>query len=60
VNTEGNSNRERDCIALRMGNLASDGTAHGATTFALAKRDQHRHRTARVHVADYARPATLT
>jgi hypothetical protein len=34
-------------------------TAHGATTSTPAKRGQHRHRTARIHVADYARPATL-
>jgi hypothetical protein len=58
VNTEGNCIRERDCVAY--GNLASDGTAHGATTSTLARRGQHRHRTARVHVADYANPATLT
>jgi hypothetical protein len=35
-------------------------TAHGATTSIPAKYDQRRHRTARIHVADYARPATLT
>jgi hypothetical protein len=40
VNTEGNCNRERDCVAY--GNLASDGTAHGATTSALAKREKSR------------------
>jgi hypothetical protein len=58
VNTEGNCNRERGCVAY--GNLAGAGTAHGATTSTVAKHGQHRHRTARVHVADYARPATLT
>jgi hypothetical protein len=34
--------------ALRMGNLASDGTAHGATTSALAKREPSLGNTAEV------------
>jgi hypothetical protein len=58
VNTEGNCIRERDCVAY--GNLASDGTAHGATTSALAKCEKSR-KYREVSLAplagDYARPA---
>jgi hypothetical protein len=88
VNTEGNCNRERDCIALRMepGNYAHQqsmanigtacvrvadyarpatltntiGTAHGATTSAVAKREKSRKylEVSQAPLAgDYARPA---
>jgi hypothetical protein len=61
VNTEGNCNRERARAGITLRRtVASDGTAHGATTSTPAKYSQHRHRTARVRVADYAKPATLT
>jgi hypothetical protein len=56
--TPGNCIRERDCIAY--GNLASAGTAHGAITSAVAKREKSR-KYREVSLAplagDYARPA---